>query len=350
LLRFRRADPHTPSQQRRMGGSVMSKVEVARRGLLLGALAAPVVAQAQGSRDGGAWPQRPVRVIIPWPPGGGADTVGRILFARVGETLGQNFIIENRAGATGTIGAAAAARATPDGYTVLYDATGQAINPFLMPSMPFDVRRDFEMVFLAAVVPNLLVVTPSVAVRTVADVIQLARATPGGLNWASSGNGSAQHMALELFRQMTRLPITHVPYRGGGPALTDVIGGQINFFFSNASASTGHVLSGALRAVGHSGAGRLASLPGVPPVADTLPGFEAYEWNGAFMPRGTPAEVVQRLNAAMNEAIAHPPVAERLASLNVGTRRNTPAEFRAFLEGELTKWERVIREGNIRIE
>jgi len=140
-----------------------------------------------------------------------------------------------------------------------------------------------------------------------------------------------------------------VPYRGGGPALTDVIGGQINFFFSNASASTGHVRSGALRAVAHSGTGRLGTLPDVPAVAETLPGFEAYEWNGAFVPRGTPAEVVQRLNAAMNDAIAHPPVAERLAGLNVGTRRNTPEQFRAFLEGELTKWERVIREGNIRI-
>jgi tripartite-type tricarboxylate transporter receptor subunit TctC len=323
----------------------MSKLEFARRGLMLGALATPVMARAQG-----AWPQRPVRVIIPWPPGGGADTVGRILFARLSETLGQQFVIENRPGATGTIGAGAAARATPDGYTVLYDATGQSINPFLMPNMPFDVRRDFETVFLAAVVPNLLVVTPAVQVRTVQDVIALARATPGGLSWASSGNGSVQHMALELFRQMTGAPITHVPYRGGGPALTDVIGGQINFYFSNASASTGHVTSGAVRAIAHSGTGRLPPLPDVPPVADALPGFEAYEWNGAFVPRGTPAEVTQRLNAALNDAIQHPPVAQRLASLNVGTRRNTPAEFRTFLEGEMTKWERVIREGNIKIE
>ncbi|MBB3898732.1 tripartite tricarboxylate transporter substrate binding protein [Roseococcus suduntuyensis] len=323
----------------------MSIITTARRALLLGALAAPAVVHAQG-----AWPQRPVRVIIPWPPGGGADTVGRILFARVAEILGQNFIIENRPGATGTIGANAAVRSAADGYTLLYDATGLSINPFLMPHIPFDVRRDLVPVFLSAVVPNLLVVTPSVQVRTVQDVIALARNTPGGLNWAFSGNGSAQHMALELFRQMTQLPLTHVPYRGGGPALTDVIGGQINFFFSNASASTGHVQSGALRAVGHSGAGRLASLPDVPAVAETLPGFEAYEWNGAFVPRGTPAEVVQRLNAAMNEAIAHPAVAERLAGLNVGTRRNTPDEFRAFLEAELSKWERVIREGNIRLD
>ncbi len=323
----------------------MSKLELARRGLMLGVLAAPAVASAQG-----AWPQRPVRVIIPWPPGGGADTVGRILFARLSETLGQQFVIENRAGATGTIGANAAARATPDGYTVLYAATGESINPFLMPAIPYDVRRDFDTVFLAAVVPNLLVVTPSVEVRTVQDVIALARSTPGGLSWASSGNGSVQHMALELFRQMTNAPITHVPYRGGGPALTDVIGGQINFYFSNASASTSHVTSGSVRAIAHSGAGRLPPMPDVPPVADTLPGFEAYEWNGAFVPRGTPAEITQRLNAALNEASAHAPIAQRLASLNVGTRRNTPPEFRAFLEAEMAKWERVIREGNIKIE
>lgn len=318
---------------------------VARRTILAGALATPLVAQAQA-----AWPQRPVRVIIPWPPGGGADTVGRILFARLSETLGQQFVIDNRAGATGTIGANAAARAAPDGYTVLYAATGESINPFLMPNMPYDVRRDFETVFLAATVPNLLVVTPSVQVRTVQDVIALAHATPGGLSWASSGNGSVQHMALELFRQMTRAPITHVPYRGGGPALTDVIGGQINFYFSNASASTSHVAAGSVRAIAHSGTGRLPPMPDVPAVAEALPGFEAYEWNGAFVPRGTPPEITQRLNAALNDAAAHPPIAERLASLNVGTRRNTPEEFGAFLEAQMTRWERVIREGDIKIE
>jgi tripartite-type tricarboxylate transporter receptor subunit TctC len=311
----------------------------------LAGLLAAGAAQAQP-----AWPARPVRVIVPWPPGGGADTVGRILFARLSETLGQQFIIENRPGASGTIGAAAAARAEPDGHTLLYDATAQSVNPFLMPAMPFDVRRDLEAVFLAAVVPNLLVVTPSVPVRTVREVIELAKRTPGGLSWASSGNGSVQHMALELFRQMSGAPLVHVPYRGGGPALNDVIGGQINFYFSNASASTPHVASGAVRAVAHTGTGRLDTMPDLPAVAETLPGFEAYEWNGVFVPARTPREIVRRLNAALNGAIAHPPVAERLRALNVGTRPNAPEEFRAFLEAEMSRWERVIREGNIRIE
>ena len=303
-------------------------------------------ARAQGAD----WPNRTVRVIIPWPPGGGADTVGRILFARVQDALGQTFVIENRPGATGTIGAAAAARSAPDGYTVLYDSTGMSINPSLMRSMPYDLRRDLQPVFLAALVPNLLVTHPAVPQRTVAEVIELARATPGGLNWASSGSGSVQHMALELFRQRAGIQLNHVPYRGGGPALNDVIGGQIRFYFSNASASTGHARSGAVRAIAHTGAGRLAALPEVPAVAETLPGFEAYEWNGAFVPAGTPAEVVRRLNAALNEAIRHPEVAQRLAAINVGTRPNTPEEFRDFLEGEIAKWARVIREGNISVE
>ena len=326
----------------------IQKARAGRRAVLAGAAGAMLL--ASGARAQASWPTRPVRVIVPWPPGGGADTVGRILFARVSETLGQQFVIENRPGATGTIGAGTAARATPDGYTVLYDATGQSINPFLMPNMPFDVRRDLETVFLAAVVPNLLVVTPSVPVRTVAEVIELAKATPGGLSWASSGNGSVQHMALELFRQMTGAPITHVPYRGGGPALNDVIGGQINFYFSNASASTSHVAGGVVRAIAHTGSGRLSTMPEVPAVAETLPGFEAYEWNGTFVPKGTPPQVIDRLNAALNDAIAHPPTAERLQMLNVGTRPNSPEDFRTFLEGELTKWEKVIRDGNIKIE
>jgi tripartite-type tricarboxylate transporter receptor subunit TctC len=205
-------------------------------------------------------------------------------------------------------------------------------------------------VHLTAVVPNLLVVHPSVEARTVAEVMALAKATPGGLNWASSGSGSAQHMALELFRQMGELPLTHVPYRGGGPALNDVIAGQIKFYFSNASASTNHVRSGLVRAIAHTGSGRLTSLPEVPAMAETLPGFEASDWNGIFVPTGTPPAIVERLNAALNEASAHPPIAARLADLSVVTRRNSPAEFRAFLEAEMEKWGGIIRRGNIKLE
>jgi tripartite-type tricarboxylate transporter receptor subunit TctC len=317
-------------------------------------LAAPLTLAAlalQAQSDARAdWPNRPVRLIIPWPPGGGADTVGRLLVPRIAAAIGQPLVIENRPGAAGSIGAAVAARAPADGYTVLYDATPQAINPALLPNLPFDVFRDLRPVVLTTVVPNILVVTPSVRERTVADVIAAAKARPGGIDFASSGNGSAQHLALELFRLSAGITVNHVPYRGGGPALTDVIAGQIPYFFSNASASTGHVRAGVLRAIAHTGTGRLAAFPDLPSVAETLPGYEATEWNGVFVPAGTPDPFVARLNAAYNDAMEAPDVAERLAALSATTRRNTPDEFATFLRAEVAKWSRVIRDGNIRIE
>ncbi len=231
------------------------------------------------------YPSKPVKVIVPYPPGGGADTVSRILFTRLSEAFGQQFVIDNRGGAGGTIGAAVAAKAERDGYTILYDATAFSVNPSLYPRLPYDTNKDFQPVFLASLVANLLVVNPSVAAHTVNDVIEIAKAAPGGLDWASSGNGTVQHLCLEMFRLRTGVKLNHIPYRGGGPALNDVIAGQVKFFFSNGAASIGHVESGALRAIAHTGRGRLRTLPGVPAVADTLPGFEAYEWNGVFVPR-----------------------------------------------------------------
>ena len=318
-----------------------------RRGFLAGAgavmLGAPALAQSN-------WPDRPVRVVLPFPPGGGADTVGRILFARVGEVLRQSFVIENRPGGAGSVGGVAVARATPDGYTLLYAATSQSINQVLNPIQGFDLQRDLRPVFLAAVVPNLLVANNAAVARDVAALIALAHATPGGVDIGTSPNGSVQHMTLELFRQASRAPVNHVPYRGGGPLLNDVISGHIGYGFSNASGSTAHVKSGVLRAICHTGTGRLAELPDVPPMSDTLPGVEASEWNGVFFPAGTPDAVVQRLSEAMNEAIATPSVVARLAPLNVGTRSNTPPQFGEFIRLELEKWARVVREGNIRVE
>jgi tripartite-type tricarboxylate transporter receptor subunit TctC len=294
-----------------------------------------------------AYPSRPVRVVVSWPPGGGADTVSRILFQALGERWGTTFVIENRAGAAGTIGAASVARVEPDGYTVLYDSTGQSIHPSLMPNMTYDIRKDFVPVALTALVPNLLVVNPSAKPRSVAELIALAKATPGGLDFASSGTGSVQHMALELLKQTAGISLNHVPYRGGGPALNDVVAGHISYYFSNASASTGMVQSGQVIAIAHSGTGRIQAFPDLPSVADTLPGYAAYEWNGVFAPAATPQAIVAKLNEGLNEVMTDPAVNQRLASLNVAVRRNSPEEFRQFFEGEVTKWARVIREGNI---
>jgi tripartite-type tricarboxylate transporter receptor subunit TctC len=293
------------------------------------------------------YPARPVRVIVPYPAGGGADTVSRILLAKLSDGLGQQFVIENRGGAGGTIGAAVAAKAERDGYTVLYDATAFSVNPSLYARLPYDTLNDFQPVFLASLVPNLLVVHPSVEAKTVEDVIAIAKAAPGGLDWASSGNGTVQHLSLELFRLRTGVKLNHIPYRGGGPALNDLIGGQVKFFFSNGAASIGHVQSGALRAIAHTGRGRLRTLPEIPAVAETLPGFEAYEWNGVFVPARTPAPIVAKLNAGLNAVLRQQEVIDRLDALNVEFRENTPEEFRAFVKAEMQKWERVVREANI---
>jgi tripartite-type tricarboxylate transporter receptor subunit TctC len=324
--------------------------QVSRRALLAGMVAAPFVrsASAQAASEA-AWPNRPVSVMVPYPPAGGADTTARILYAKVGNILGQQFVIENRGGAGGTIGEALVAKATPDGYTILHDATAYSVNAALYANLPFDYTRDFDAVALVSLVPNILVVTPSVPVNTMADVIAYAKATPGGIDMASSGNGTLQHLSLELFRFMTGAKVNHVPYRGGSLALNDVIAGQVKFFFSNGSSVVGMIQGGQVKAIAHTGKGRLKSLPDVPPVSDTLPGFEAYEWNGVFVPHGTPPAIVRTLNGAINQAIRAPEVKERFEQLNIESRQSTPEEFRAFVTEQTERWGKVVKEANIKI-
>ena len=313
----------------------------------LAALAAP--AFAPGVARAQAWPARPVRVVVPYSAGGGADTVGRILFQKLASLSGGSFVIENRGGAGGTIGANAVATAEADGYTILFDASAHASNPTLFPRLPYDTVKAFRPVFLAAVVPNVLVVHPSVAEKTVADIIAAAKRAPGKIDWASSGNGSAQHLALELFKSMAGVDITHVPYRGGGPALNDLVAGQIKYFFSNLSSSIEHIRGGLLRAVAHTASTPVEVMPGLPAVADTLAGYQALEWNGVFVPAGTPDAVVTRLSSALNEAISDPAISARLTSLSVTSRPNTPDEFAAFVRAEMEKWGPIIRSANIRL-
>jgi tripartite-type tricarboxylate transporter receptor subunit TctC len=308
--------------------------------------AAPFV---RGASAQAAWPTRPVQVMVPYPPAGGADTTARILYARLGTMLGQQFVVENRGGAGGTIGEGVVAKAAPDGYTILHDATAYSVNGALYPSLPFDYNKSFDPVALVSLVPNILVVTPSVPVKTLADVIAYAKAQPDGIDMASSGNGTLQHLSLEMFRTMTGAKVNHVPYRGGGNALTDVIAGQVKFFFSNGSSVVGLIQSGQLKAIAHTGKGRLKSLPDVPPASDTLPGFEAYEWNGVFVPHGTPPEIVRKLNGAINDAIASPEVKPRFEQLNIDTRPTTPEEFAAFVKDQTERWSKVVKDANIKL-
>jgi tripartite-type tricarboxylate transporter receptor subunit TctC len=319
---------------------------VSRRALLAGMAAAPFI---RGASAQGAWPNRPVQVMVPYPPAGGADTTARILYARLGTILGQQFVIENRGGAGGTIGEAMVAKAPADGYSILHDGTAYSVNGALYSNLSFDYNRDFDPVALVSLVPNILVVTPSLPVNTMADVIAYAKAAPDGIDMASSGNGTLQHLSLEMFRFMTGTKVNHVPYRGGGPALNDVMGGQVKLFFSNGSSVLGLIQGGKVRAIAHTGKGRLKNLPDVPPVSDTLPGFEAYEWNGVFMPHGTPPDIVRTLNSKINDAIGASDVRERFEQLNIETRANSPEEFRVFVQGQMERWSKVVKEANIKL-
>jgi tripartite-type tricarboxylate transporter receptor subunit TctC len=317
-----------------------------RRTLLAGMAALPFARQAHAQAT---WPARPPRVIVPYPPAGGADTTARILFSETSKQLSQQFVIENRGGAGGTIGEAVVAKAEPDGYTILHDATGFSVNGSLYSNLAFDYRKDFEPVFLASLVPNILVVSPSVPVKTLADVIAYARAQPDGIDMASSGNGTLQHLCLELFKRAANIKINHVPYRGGGLALNDVMAGQVKFFFANGSSVVGQIKGDKVKAIAHTGKGRLGSLPDIPPASDTLPGFEAYEWNGVFVPHGTSGQIVQKLNGALNAALKMPDVQARFAQLNIDSRPNTPDEFKAFVAEQMEKWSKIVKDANIHL-
>ena len=324
----------------------MPGTKLTRRTLLAGMAAAPFAAPALAQAE---YPNRPVRVMVPYPPAGGADTTARIVYNRLSQVFGQQFVVENRGGAGGTIGEAIVAKADPDGYTILHDGTAHSVNGALYSNLSFDYNKDFDAVALVSLVPNILVVTPSMDVKTMADVIAYAKASTGGIEMASSGNGTLQHLSLEMFRFMTGTKINHVPYRGGGLALNDVMGGQVKFFFSNGSSVVGLIQGGKVKAIAHTGKGRLKSLPDIPPVSDTLPGFEAYEWNGVFVPHGTAPAIIRTLNGALNEAIASPDVKERFEGLNIDSRKNTPEEFRVFVKEQMERWGKVVKEANIKL-
>jgi tripartite-type tricarboxylate transporter receptor subunit TctC len=309
----------------------------------LGTLAAPCLARAQ------SYPTRPIRIVIPYAAGGGADAVGRLFYARLSQIFGQPIVIENRGGGAGTIGANAIAHAANDGYALLHDTSSFAVNPFLLPNLPYDAVRDFEPVFLAAMVPIMLAVHPSVEARTVPEMIDLVKRTPGGVECGSSGNGTMHHLSLELFRLRTGVQLNHVPYRGGAPEMTDLVGGQIKYAFVDGTAALPFLRAGQIRALAHTATGRLAAVPDLPAMSDYIPGFEAVLWNALFAPAGTPEPVIRRLNAELNGMLRDPAFVERLDGLNMATRPNTPAEFRAFLVAEMQRWGTVVREARITV-
>ncbi|WP_416401328.1 tripartite tricarboxylate transporter substrate binding protein [Alicycliphilus denitrificans] len=308
-------------------------------------VAASLPAQAQN------WPDRPIKLVVPYPAGGNADNTARLLATQLSARLGQQVVVDNRPGGGGTIGAAAVAKAAPDGYTLLLDATAFTVNPSLFARLPFDAAKDFAPISLVMQAPLLLVVPAASPFKTVADVVQAAKARPGHLTYASAGNGGAQHLAGELFKQGAKMSMTHIPYRGGAPALTDLIGGQVDLMFSATTASGPFVKSGKLRALAISSAQRTPGWAQVPTVAESgLKGFQVNEWNGLFAPAGTPQAIVQRLESDTRAIVASPEMRQRFADMGVQGVGSSAQEFKSFVQTETAKWAGVIRASGIRLD
>ncbi len=315
------------------------------RHLVFAALLVPALAVAQ------AFPVKPLRMIVSYPPGGGADTVARLLAPKLGESLGQSVVVENRPGATGAIAADLVAKAAPDGYTLMLDASGYAVNPSLYPKLPYDASKAFSAVTLVVLFPNMLVVNPGFAAKSVQDLVAMAKAQPGKIAFASSGNGSAQHLAAELFRQRADIDMLHVPYKGGGPALIDVMGGQVPVFFANMASGLPHVKSGKLRALAVTSAKRVANAPDLPTIAESgVPGYAVYEWNVIVAPAGTPAAVLKRLHAEVAKALKSEDVRQRIVSLGGEIAATAPDETDAWLKAQIASWAKVVKTAGIRID
>ncbi|MBX3649878.1 MAG: tripartite tricarboxylate transporter substrate binding protein [Burkholderiales bacterium] len=299
-----------------------------------------------------AFPSKPLRLILPYPPGGGSDTIARPVTRKISENIGQQVIVDNRGGAGGNIGMETAARAAPDGYTIVMALTAQlAVNPSLYAKVPYDPVRDFEPVTLLANGAYLLVAHPSLPAKTVKEVIAIAKKRPGELLYASSGNGSGGHLANELFNVMTGIKITHVPYKGGGPALVDTISGQTQLLFATPIASVGHIQAGRLRAIAVSTTKRVGTMPEVPTVSESgVPGYDSGVWYAILAPRGTPQNLVARLNEEFRKALGDPGIREFLSKSGVDPEGGTPEELGKYIRSELAKWAKVIKAANIRLD
>ncbi len=292
-----------------------------------------------------AYPNQPIKMIVPFTAGGTTDILARTIGQKLGDALHQPVIVENRPGAGGNIGADAAAKAKPDGYTLLMGTIGtQAINASLYAKMPYDSARDFAPITLVAVVPNVLLVHPSVPAKNVAELIALAKSKPGELNFASTSTGGSPHLSGEMFKQMAGVDIVHVPYKGSAPAITDLLGGQITLMFDNLPSGLPHVKAGKLRALGVTSARRSPAAPDIPTIAESgVPGYEVDSWFGILAPAGTPAHIIARLNTEIVKILQMPDVNERLAEQGAQPVGGTPQQFAEHIRKETAKWARVVK-------
>ncbi|OWV87063.1 ABC transporter substrate-binding protein [Rhizobium sp. R635] len=298
------------------------------------------------------FPDRAITMVVPFAAGGSTDVVARIVAQKMSEDLGQQVIVQNVAGAGGNLGAGNVARADADGYTVLMGTVAtHALNPLILKSTPYDPEKDFAPVSLLVVVPNVLVVNPELPAKTVQELVALLKAEPDKYSYASSGNGTPLHLSGELFKSMAGVSMQHIPYKGAGPALNDVIGNQVPIMFDNLPSSSSHIKAGTLRALAVTTAERAPSFPDVPTIAESgIPGYETYTWNALFAPANTPSEVVTRLNASANKALKDPAVADRMKEFSATIVGSTPEELAAHVKAELAKWGPVVKGANIQME
>ena len=295
-----------------------------------------------------AFPEKPIRLVVPFAPGGGTDLIARTLGAEMSKDLGQPIIVENKPGAGTMIGTDNVAKSQPDGYSILIASFAHAVNPALQPKLPYGSNKAFAPVVLIGRGPNVLVVRPDSQFKTVADVVAAAKANPGKLTFASQGAGTSAHLAGELFANLAKVKINHIPYRGAGPALTDVLGGQVDMMFATAAAVSPFVDSGRLKALGVTTADPSPAFKGIAPIGTSLPGYVVDSWYGLYVPAGTPAAVIDRLNAAARKAAQAPDFVHKVEHEGLVVSAGAPAELDAYVEAEVRRWTRVVKENNIK--
>ena len=321
------------------------------RTIVTAALTLVAIGHAAIAQPQSAYPSRPIRVVVPFAPGAGTDLSIRTIAPKWSEALGQQVIVDNRVGASGIVGSSIVAKAAPDGYTLLFTATDLAINPALFASMPYDAQKDFAPVGRAVNFPNFLVVNPELPVKSVQDLIALAKAKPGTLGYGSAGNGTPPHISAEMFKQLTNVDLVHVPYKGSAQALTDVIAGQVQLMFVNTLSSIQHVRSGRLRVLGITTAQRAAVAPDVPTIAESgVPGYELITWTGVAAPAGTPREIIVRLNRNLVRTLELPDVREKLLAQGSEVTPSTPEQFAKLIANDTARLGRVARTAKMRLD
>jgi tripartite-type tricarboxylate transporter receptor subunit TctC len=320
-------------------------MKIIYKSLLLGLIAIAGIANAQ------EWPTRPISLIVSYPPGGTADLMARTVATPLGKLLGTSVVVENKPGASGQIAASYVAKSNADGYTLMLDASSYSVNPSLFPKLPYDPNKDFKTLAVLAQYPNVLLVNPSFPAKSVKELVAMAKAKPNSISYASSGNGSAQHLAGALFEVKAGVEMQHIPYKGGGPALNDVIGGQVPVFFGSVASTKQYVDSGKLNALAVTGKKRASSMPSVPTMAEAgVAGYEVYEWNGIFAPAATPAPILIKLSDAIAKVMASSEVREKVLSLGGEPFQGNSEAADKFIKAQMAEWAKLVKSGKIAVD